>query len=111
VIEPSAQRVLVAITCLAVATFVTRAGMLLVREQQFRLSPRIEAALRFAPACALSALIVPEVLAPVGAVDVSLANPRWLAAIAASALLLWRPSMSAGIAIGMAVYAGVRLLA
>lgn len=98
---------LVAIACLTVATFVTRAGMLLVGD--FRLSPGVEAALRFAPACALSALVVPEVLAPDALVDVSLANPRWPAAIAASALLLWRPNMPAGIAFGMAVYAAVRL--
>jgi branched-subunit amino acid transport protein len=108
-IEPSTAYVLVAIACLAAATFVTRAGMLLVSEQHLRLSPRVEAALRFAPACALSALVVPEVLAPGGAVDLSLANPRWLAALAAAALLLWRPNMPAGIALGMAVYAGVRL--
>lgn len=109
--EPSMVRVLVAIACLAAATFITRAGMLLVSEQRLRLSPRVEAALRFAPACALSALVVPEVLAPGGAVDLSMANPRWLAALAAAALLLWRPNMPAAIALGMAVYAGVRLFA
>lgn len=100
--------VLLAILSLVVATFVTRAGMLLAGER-VRLSRHVEAALRFAPACALTALVLPEVLAPAGALDLSLGNPRWPAALVATAFLLWRQSMLGGIAIGMATYGALRL--
>jgi branched-subunit amino acid transport protein len=95
---------LLAIASLVFATYVTRAGMLLVGDR-LSLSRRVEAALRFAPACALTALVVPEVLGPAGVLDLSLANARWPAALAAAAFLLWRNNMLGGIAIGMAVYA------
>jgi branched-subunit amino acid transport protein len=106
--QPSTTQVVVAILCLAAATFVTRAGMLLVGER-LRLSHRVEAALRFAPVCALSALIVPEILGPTGVVDVSLTNPRVPAALLAAGFLAWRHSVHGGIAVGMAVYTLVRL--
>jgi branched-subunit amino acid transport protein len=49
---------------MVLATFMTRAGLLLVG-QRFKLSPRVEAALRYAPVCALAVLIVPEVVVQV----------------------------------------------
>ena len=100
--------VLLAIGSLVVATFVTRAGMLLAGER-LRLSRHVEAALRFAPACALTALVLPEVLGPSGALDLSLGNARWPAALVATVFLLWRQSMLGGIAIGMATYLAFRL--
>lgn len=100
---------LLTIGVLAFATFATRAGLLLAGER-LRLSARIESALRFAPACALTALIVPEILQPAGVLDVSFGNPRWPAALAAAGFLLWRESMVGSIAVGMAVYAVWRLL-
>jgi branched-subunit amino acid transport protein len=96
--------VLLAILSLVFATFVTRAGMLLVGDR-LTLSRHVEAALRFAPACALTALVLPEVLGPAGTLDLSLANPRWPAALASAAFLLWRNSVLGGIAVGMATYA------
>jgi branched-subunit amino acid transport protein len=100
--------VIVAVVWLSAATFVTRAGFLLVgRRVQF--PPAVEAALRYAPACALSALVVPEILGPTGAIDVSWANARWPAALVASAYLLWRPSIVGCIVSGMFTYAAIRL--
>ena len=96
--------VLLAILSLVFATFVTRAGMLLVGDR-LTLSRHVEAALRFAPACALTALVLPEVLGPAGTLDLSLANARWPAALASAAFLLWRNSVLGGIAVGMATYA------
>jgi len=100
--------VIAAIVSLVVATYVTRAGMLLLPDR-VRLSRHVEAALRFAPACALTALVVPETLGPTGALDLSLGNPRWPAAVAATCFLLWRNSVLGGIAVGMATYAVIRL--
>lgn len=99
----------IAILLIALSTFVTRAGMLLLGDR-VRISHRVNVALRFAPACALTALIVPEVLFPDGPLALSLANPRLPAAVAAALFLLWRPSIGGGIAVGMLVYTAVRLL-
>jgi branched-subunit amino acid transport protein len=105
----SSTELVLAILSLAVATLATRSGILMAGER-FRLSHRVNAALRFAPACALTALIVPEVLYPSGVLDLSRGNPRWLSAVVAVVFLLWRHSMPGGIAVGMAVYALMRLL-
>jgi branched-subunit amino acid transport protein len=105
----SSVELVLAILSLALATLATRSGILVVGER-FRLSHRVEAALRFAPACALTALILPEVLYPSGVLDVSLGNPRWPAALVAVVFLLWRHSILGGIAVGMAFYALMRLV-
>ncbi len=94
---------------MVLATFLTRAALLLVG-QRLKLSPRVEAALRFAPICALAVLVVPEVLVQDGAVNVSLSNPRVLGALAATAFLLWRRSMVGCIAVGMLVFTAVRFI-
>lgn len=92
-----------AIVCVTVATVFTRAGVL-VTGDRLPLSRGVETALRYAPACALSALIVPEILSPTGAIDLSTGNPRWPAALAAALFLLWRPSVAGAIGVGMVVY-------
>lgn len=99
-----------AIVSLALATLVTRSGVLVAGER-VTLSRRVEAALRFAPGCALTALVLPEVLFPDGTLDLTLGNPRWPAAIAAALFLTWRPSIAGGITVGMTVYGLVRFLA
>jgi branched-subunit amino acid transport protein len=105
----SPAELVLAIVSLALATVATRSGILMVGER-FSLSHRVEAALRFAPACALTALILPEVLYPSGVLDLSLGNPRWLSALVAVGFLLWRHSILGGIAVGMAAYALIRIL-
>jgi branched-subunit amino acid transport protein len=105
----SSTELVLAILSLAAATLATRSGILVAGER-FRLSHRVNAALRFAPACALTALILPEVLYPSGMLDLSRGNPRWPAAIVAVIFLLWRHSILGGIAVGMATYALMRLL-
>ena len=99
----STVEVLLAIASLVLATYVSRAGMLLVGDR-LSFSRPVEAALRFAPACALAALVLPEVLGPSGTLDLSLENARWPAALASAAFLLWRNNMMGGIAVGMGVY-------
>jgi branched-subunit amino acid transport protein len=92
---------------MVLATFMTRAALLLVG-QRFKLSPRVEAALRFAPVCALAVLIVPEVVVQAGTVNLSFANPRLVGALAATALLLWKRSMVGCIVVGMLVVTAFR---
>ena len=100
---------LLAVVVIALSTVLTRAGLLMSGER-LMLSHGVEAALRFAPACALSALVLPEILYPTGALDLTLGNPRWPAAIAASMFLLWRHSITGAIGVGMLVYAVCRAI-
>ena len=90
----SALDLAVVVVSLTLATFVTRSGMLLVGER-LKLSAGLESAFRFAPACALAAL-VPDILYPAGTLDLTRANPRWPAALAA-ALFLVRTAPSPGV--------------
>lgn len=92
---------------LILATFLTRATLLLAGER-FKPSPRVESALRFAPICALAALIAPEIVVAGGAVDLSLNNPRLVAALAATAFFLWKRSMVGCIIVGTLVVAAFR---
>lgn len=92
---------------MVLATFLTRAALLLIGDRS-RLSPHLEAALRFAPVCALAVLVVPEVLVRDGAVDLSLANPHLVGALAATAFFLWKPSMVGCIVVGMLVVTAFR---
>jgi branched-subunit amino acid transport protein len=70
-----------AIAGITLATFVTRSALLLFGSA-LELPPALEAALRFAPACALAAIIVPDLLLQGGQPVWSLANHRLLAGIA-----------------------------
>ena len=97
-----------AIASVALATFLTR-STLLVFGERLRFSARVEAALRYAPVCALAALVVPEILFRQDALVLGLDNPRLPAAIAASVFLLWKNSIVGCIAVGMAVFALWRL--
>lgn len=72
---------------------------------------RLQHALRYAPACALVALIVPEAVMQSGAPFLSMANPKLVAAIVAVATLLTTRRAVAAIVLGMAAYTLVRLLA
>jgi branched-subunit amino acid transport protein len=94
---------------MVLATFMTRAGLLLVG-QRFKLSPRVEAALRYAPVCALAVLIVPQVVVQAGTVNMSLANPRLAGALAATAFFLWKRSMVGCIVVGMLIVVTFRWL-
>ncbi len=91
---------------IVLATFTTRATLLLV--PRFKLSPRVEAGLRFAPVCALSVLVVPGVVVEDGAVNLSFTNPYLVAALAATTFFLWTRSMVACIAVGMLVVTAFR---
>jgi branched-subunit amino acid transport protein len=93
---------------MVLATFLTRAALLLVG-QRFKPSPRVEAALRFAPVCALAALTAPEIVVRSGTVDLSLANPHLVAAVAAAGVFLWKRSMVWCIVVGLLVLTAFRL--
>jgi branched-subunit amino acid transport protein len=109
--EPLSGPALAVVTAgLALATFVTRTSFLLAGAR-LRLSPRIEAALRYAPVCTLCALIVPDVLlhAPGGTLDLAATNPRLVGVAAAAAWLCFSRHIVGCLATGMAAYTLARL--
>jgi len=94
---------------LALSTFVTR-GSFLLAGSKLRLHHRIETALRYAPVCTLSAIILPDVLMHGGApLDLSLANPRLIGVIAAATWLCFSRNILGCLASGMLAYSLARL--
>jgi branched-subunit amino acid transport protein len=77
---------------------------MLVFGDRIPLPERVQHALRFAPACALTALIAPELLTDQGAWAVSLANARLVAGGIAIAVMLATRSMMATMGVGMGAY-------
>jgi branched-subunit amino acid transport protein len=100
----------IAIVGISLTTILTR-GSFVVFASRLRLHPQIEKALRFAPAAALGALVLPALLLRHGHIDFSLENQRLIAAFI-SALVMWRfRSMIWTIVVGMSVATLLRLIA
>ena len=70
---------------ITLATLLPSCGLLLAGRRLVIPAP-IESALRYAPACALAAIIAPDLLLPSGALQPDFGNPKLLAGIAASAI-------------------------
>lgn len=85
---------------MVVVTFSVRLSVIaLLRRAE--LPDRLARALRFVPPAALTAILVPEVVMPAGALDLTPGNPRLLAAVVA-ALVAWRTRNTLlSIAVGM----------
>ncbi len=84
-------------------TILMRSSFLMLGDY-FPLPERVQHGLRYAPVCALIALVTPELFLTQGALDVSLANPKLIAGIAAAIVTLMTRSMIAAMAIGMLLF-------
>ncbi|MBI3143863.1 MAG: AzlD domain-containing protein [Pseudogulbenkiania sp.] len=89
------------------ATFLPRCSFI-VAGHRIQLSPKLQRALRYAPAAALAALVTPDILTVEGSVHAL--NPKLFASAAAIGTLLffrnpWLPFIS-----GMGILAAARLL-
>jgi branched-subunit amino acid transport protein len=104
----SEAEVWLVIGLLAVATFIARSSFWLVGHRII-LPKRVQEALRYAPACALAAIIIPDLLMNNGQIHISVNNPRLIAGIAATAFFLVKRNMLLTIIFGMAVYTYIRL--
>jgi branched-subunit amino acid transport protein len=103
----SAVEIWAAIAGMTVITIATRT-LMLVFGDRIPLPERVQHALRFAPACALTALIAPELLTEHGAWAISLGNAKLVAGASAVATMLATRSMMATMGVGMAAYFVVR---
>lgn len=92
---------------LGLATTLPRASFIILGNR-FNLPPTLQRALRYAPAAALAAIVVPDVLLAGGSVEPI--NPKLAAAIAAILVAIrWRNPWQPFI-VGMAVLLGLKAL-
>jgi branched-subunit amino acid transport protein len=103
----SAVEVWVTVVLMTVVTVATRTVMIVFGDR-IPLPERVQHALRFAPACALTALIAPELLTEQGAWAISLANAKLIGGAIAIAVMLATRSMLATMGLGMAAYLAMR---
>jgi len=103
----SAVEIWAAIAGMTVITIATRT-LMLVFGDRIPLPERVQHALSFAPACALTALIAPELLTEHGAWAISFGNAKLVAGASAVATMLATRSMMATMGVGMAAYFVVR---
>jgi branched-subunit amino acid transport protein len=97
------------IAVLAVATAATRSSFWLVGHH-ITIPPRVNEMLRFAPSCALAAIIAPDLLLDGGQLRLDLSNLKLLAGVAAILFYVARRNMLQTIVFGMLVFTGLRLL-
>jgi branched-subunit amino acid transport protein len=88
---------------ITLATIVTRSGLLLAG-RGLVIPPRLESALRYAPACALAAIIAPDLLLADGQLQLGPGNPRLLAGLAGIAIFVLSRSIIGTIFGGMAAF-------
>jgi branched-subunit amino acid transport protein len=99
----------IVILVLGVATACTRSTFWLIGHR-VTIPPRVQAMLRYAPTCALAAVIGPDlVLGQGGEVQLTLANPKLMAGVAALGFYLWRRNMLQTIVFGMLVFTLLRV--
>jgi branched-subunit amino acid transport protein len=99
----------IALAGLGVVTVITR-GFFLIAGERATLPDRIQRALRYAPAAALAAIVLPDVMSWHGHFTLSPGNAKLMAAVAATVFYLLTRRMVGMIVVGMAVYTALRLL-
>jgi branched-subunit amino acid transport protein len=98
------------IIALAFATALTRSSFWVIGEH-VSIPTRVQEMLRYAPACALAAIIGPDLLLDAqGTVEFSVHNYKLIAGAAAIAYYLVRRNMLETIVSGMACFTALRLL-
>ena len=99
----------IVIVLLALSTLVTRCGIVLIGHR-VAIPKRVQEMLRFAPACALTSIVVPDlVLGPDGNVALHLANPRLVAGVLALGFYLLRRNLLQSILFGMLAFTLLRV--
>jgi branched-subunit amino acid transport protein len=98
----------VSIVLLVVSTLVTRSGFFLFGHA-VKLPPKLQHALGYAPAAAMAAIILPDLVTTNGAIDINWANPKLLAGIGGGVFFLVTRHLLGTIVAGMALFTVLRL--
>ncbi|MEO6353297.1 MAG: AzlD domain-containing protein [Burkholderiaceae bacterium] len=99
----------ITIILLTVATILTRSSFFLLGNA-VKFPPKVQHALRYAPAAALAAIIAPDLLLSGGTVSFDWANPKLLGAIGAGLFFVTTRHLLGTIVVGMALFTVFRLL-
>ena len=94
---------------MALTAFLLRA-IFVVPGSRLHLPPAVERVLRYAPAAALMAIIVPDLAMSQGTIAMSIDNPRFMAGLVAFAVAVATRSIILTILAGMLVLTALRLL-
>jgi branched-subunit amino acid transport protein len=94
---------------LTLVTLATRSLFLLLGDR-VTLPARIRHGLRYAPACALAALVVPQLVLADRTLNFTLLNARLDAGLICIAVMLWSRSMLGAMSAGMAAFVLLRAL-
>jgi branched-subunit amino acid transport protein len=105
----SSSDIWLTIFLMAVATIFTRCLMFLLGSR-VQLPGRLQHALRYAPAAALAAIVVPDLVLTGGPPVIAGLNAKVLAGAATVAFYLATRHLLATIVAGMLAYAGIRFL-
>lgn len=103
----SATEIWITIGLLTLATLIARSSLFLLGHA-VKLPPKLLHALRYAPAAALAAIIAPDLLVQGGSLNLSLMNPKLLAAICAGLFYLRTRHLLGTIVIGMLTFSVLR---
>ncbi|MDR5756101.1 AzlD domain-containing protein [Caballeronia sp. LZ035] len=106
----SALQIWLAIIAMCLVTALTRT-LFLIGGERMVLPPAVQRALRYAPAAALTGVVVPDLLETSTGISLALSNHALWASVAALAYYLWRRGMMGTIAVGMLVFTLLRLVA
>lgn len=93
---------------LTVSTILTRSSFFLLGNT-VKFPPAVQHALRYAPAAALAAIVVPDLLLSGGTVTVSLANPKLLAGVGAAVFFMATRRLLGTIVVGMGLLTVIRV--
>ena len=96
------------IALLTLATLIARSSLFLLGHA-VKLPPKLLHALRYAPAAALAAIIAPDLLVQGGTLNLSLMNPKLLAAICAALFFLCTRHLLGTIVVGMLTFSMLRV--
>lgn len=105
----SANEVWLTILLLTLATILTRSSFFLLGHA-VKLPPKVQHALRYAPAAALAAIVAPDLVMAEGVLQLSWTNPKLVAGIGATAFFLTTRHLLGTIVVGMALYTLLRVI-
>lgn len=98
------------IALLTVATLLTRASSFILFGKAIKLPPKLQHALRYAPAAALAAIVVPDLVFTDSVIHLSWTNPKLMAGIGAVLFFLATRHLLGTIVAGMALFTILRLV-
>ncbi|MFL9924352.1 AzlD domain-containing protein [Herbaspirillum lusitanum] len=98
-----------AIALLTLSTLITRSGFFLFGHA-VKLPPRLKHALSYAPAAAMAAIVIPDLVLADGVLALNLANPKLLAGIGGALFFIATRHLLGTIVTGMALFTVLRLV-